>query len=531
MTEFSPEVDSLCLKMIRGLAIDAVQAANSGHPGMPLGAAAVAHALWTRHLRHSPAHPKWFDRDRFVLSAGHGSMLLYALLFATGYGLTVEDLMAFRQWGSRTPGHPENGLTPGVEMATGPLGQGFGSAVGMAIAERFLSASFNKNGHLVVDHRTYVLASDGDLMEGVTQESASLAGHLRLHKLIVLYDDNRITIDGSTELAMTEITADKFSAMGWRVFSVNGMRVEEVDRALWEAKTARAGDGPALIVCRTEIGHGSPNKANSAKAHGAALGAEEVALTKKELGIPDEPFWVCESALAAYRSAVAIGERHVRDWEGRFADFEADLPADAISLRRAIEGDWSGDWLCEIGAKDAPVATRNASQWALNAAAAEFPTLVGGAADLAESVMTMIHESPVQSWTAPEGRNLAFGVREHAMMAVVNGLTLHGGCRAYGGTFLIFSDYCRASIRLAALMRCPSIFVFSHDSIGLGEDGPTHQPVEHLAGLRAIPNLNVMRPADAHEAAVCWQIALELTETPSVIVTSRQALQIGRAHV
>jgi transketolase len=518
-------LDALCVNVVRGLAIDAVQQANSGHPGMPLGAAPMAHALWTRHLRHDPRRPRWFGRDRFVLSAGHGSMLLYALLHLTGYDLSLDELRRFRQWGSKTPGHPENHLTPGVEMATGPLGQGFSTAVGMAIAERHLAAVYNRPGHRVVDHRTFVLCSDGDLMEGVANEAASLAGHLRLGKLIALYDDNQVTIDGGTDLAFTEDVDGRFRALGWRVIGVDsGMDVEAVDAALTEATSVA--EQPTLIRCRTTIGYGSPNKAGSAKSHGAALGAEEVLLTKKALGLPEEPFWIAEEVLAFYRTAVTRGAELSQGWEDRLKAYEASYPDLGAALRSAIEGDDRVAWDQVLPRIEEAMATRKASEKVIQAVAAAIPGLVGGCADLADSVMTHIHGSGLFQAERPTGRNVAYGVREHAMMAAVNGMTLHGGLRAFGGTFLVFSDYCRPSIRLAALMQCPSIFVFSHDSIGLGEDGPTHQPIEHLASLRAIPNLNVMRPADGAETAACWRIALESRTTPSVIVLTRQSVPI-----
>lgn len=481
----------------------------------------MAYALWARHLRHSPRNPGWLNRDRFVLSAGHGSMLLYSLLFLTGYDLSLEDLKRFRQWGSKTPGHPENHLTAGVEMATGPLGQGFATAVGMAIAERYLGHRYNRPGFDLVDHFTYVICSDGDLMEGVCQEAASLAGHLRLGKLIALYDDNRITIDGSTELAFTEDTAAKFAALGWHVQRCDGMDVDAVDACIRAAKGEP--DRPSLIVARTVIGYGSPNKAGSSKSHGSALGPDEVVLTKRALGIPEEPFWVPEEALASLRGAVERGERLVADWEEAARAYTAAHPEAAREFE-AVQRPIQLDWQSIVPGFAGDVSTRKASEKVLNALAPHLPTLLGGSADLAESVCTVLHEWPTFQADAPEGRNVAYGVREHAMAAAVNGANLHGGVRAYGGTFLIFSDYCRPSIRLAALMGCPSIFVFSHDSIGLGEDGPTHQPIEHLAALRAIPNLNVMRPADGYEVAACWRAALESRETPSVIVLSRQNL-------
>ncbi len=519
----SPELEKLCIDSIRVLAIDAVQAANSGHPGLPLGAAPMAFALWTRHLRHNPRNPGWFNRDRFVLSAGHGSMLLYSMLHLTGYDLPMEELRRFRQWDSMTPGHPENFLTPGVEMATGPLGQGFATAVGMAIAERFLAATFNRPGHAVVDHHTYVLASDGDLMEGVTNEAASLAGHLGLGKLIVLYDDNGITIDGSTSLAFTEDAVGRFESLGWHTQRVDGLSVDAVDRALSGAKAVE--DAPSLIACKTVIGYGSPNKAGTSKSHGAALGEEEVVLTKKSLGVPVEPtFWVADEARAFFQSAVSLGEATERAWRGGLDAYAKCFPGEALALNAAIEGVVPADLHSAIPEFPEKLATRAASGRVIHAVAKRLPTLIGGSADLAESNNSWIEGSAAFQRDTPQGRNLCFGVREHAMAAACNGITLHGGARAYGASFLIFSDYCRPSIRLSALMGCPTVFVFTHDSIGLGEDGPTHQPIEQLMSLRAIPNLMVMRPADANETAACWLSALARTRGPSLLALSRQAL-------
>ncbi len=512
-------LDELCVNVIRGLAMDAVQKANSGHPGMPMGAAPMAYAVWSRHLRHNPANPSWFDRDRFILSAGHGSMLLYALLHLTGYDLPMQELLDFRQWGSRTPGHPENHLTPGVEMATGPLGQGISTAVGMALAERFLATKFNTPTHTVVDHFTYVLASDGDLMEGVANEAASLAGHQGLGKLIVLYDDNQITIDGATDLAFTEDILAKFVALGWHTERVEqGMDVDAVDAAIVRAK--RETERPSLIACRTVIGYGSPAKAGSSKSHGSPLGPDEVLRAKEGLGLPPEAFWVPDDVRKAM-DARAKGAALEGAWQAKWQAYAKEHPAEAAILDKALEGDWSVD-ADALPRFEKPIATRAASGDVINALANQLPTLVGGSADLAGSNNTTIKDSPTCQQTAPEGRVLCFGVREHAMAAALNGMNLHGGVKAFGGTFLIFSDYCRPSLRLAALMECPSIFVFTHDSIGLGEDGPTHQPVEHLAALRAIPNFNVMRPADGNETAACWLAALELNRTPTALALTRQ---------
>lgn len=476
--------------------MDAVQAANSGHPGLPMGCATIAHVLFSKHLRFDPQRPDWANRDRFVLSAGHGSMLLYAMLHLTGYDLSLDELKNFRQWGSKTPGHPENHLTPGVEMATGPLGQGFATAVGMAIAERFLAAN-----HHPIDHRTYVLCSDGDLMEGVAHEAASLAGHQGLDKLIVLYDDNGITIDGKTDIAFTDDTIKRFDALGWRTKSIDGMDMDSIDRALNWAKQS---DGrPTFIACKTVIGFGSPNKSGTSKVHGAPLGEEELAATKCALDLPERKFWVPEEVYAHYAQTA------------RRASDGSTSPAESSS---------SVDWEKVLPAFEGEHQTRKASQATLKCLGEAMPNLMGGCADLAESVFTEMPGRGHQSAEDPSGANIAFGVREHAMAAAVNGMNLHGGVRAFGGTFFIFSDYCKPSLRLAALMECPSIFVFSHDSIGVGEDGPTHQPIEQLAGLRAIPNFNLMRPADANETAVCWRIALESLTTPCAIVTTRQPL-------
>jgi transketolase len=486
---------------------------------MPLGCAPLAFVLWDRHLKHSPSDPKWFDRDRFVLSAGHGSMLLYSLLYLYGYGLTLDDLKDFRQWGSKTPGHPENHLTPGVEMATGPLGQGISTAVGMALAERFLAERFNKPGHDVVSHFTFVLASDGDLMEGVAQEACSLAGHQRLSKLIVLYDSNRITIDCSTELSFSDDSAAKFSAMGWHVQTVDGLDMAAVDTAISNAKED---DRPSMIVCHTTIGYGSPNKAGSEASHGAALGADEVRLTKDALGIPQEDFWVSKEALDYCRRSVDEGRQVQDDWSARLDAYAEAYPDLGGELKALAKGEFPTSWVASLPSFDGPIATRNASNKVLNAIAPHFPTLVSGCADLAGSVKTTIKDGGHMLPQNPTGRNVNYGVREHAMAAAVNGMVLHGGVRAFGGTFLIFSDYCRPSLRLSALMQCPSIELFSHDSIGLGEDGPTHQPIEQTMSLRMIPNTNVMRPADGNETSVCWRIALESEKTPSAILLTRQ---------
>jgi transketolase len=517
------ELDLLCINTIRGLSMDAVQKANSGHPGLPMGAAPMAYALWTKHLKHHPASPKWFDRDRFILSAGHGSMLIYSLLHLTGYDLSLDDLKQFRQAHSKTPGHPENTITAGVEMATGPLGQGFAHGVGFAIAEKFLAATFNRPGHEIIDHYTYAIVSDGDLMEGISSEAGSLAGHLQLGKLIYLYDDNGISIDGSTSLAFTEDVQKRFEAFGWHVIKVDGHDVEAVSGAIEVAKTVT--DKPSLIMCKTVIGYGSPNKAGSQKAHGSPLGPDEVKLTKEALGIPVEPdFYVPEQALAVYREALTSGATAEAAWNEKLAAYSAAHPELASLLKKAI----ADDWVAEIDAvlpsfgEETKLATRKLSEEVLHKLGGAIPTLMGGSADLAESTFTHIKGEQSFQPETPAGRNLNFGVREHAMAAAVNGIRLHGGANAVASSFVQFTDYCRPSIRLAALMKCPSLFVFTHDSIGLGEDGPTHQPVEHLAAMRSIPNLNTFRPADGNEVSAAYRTALTLGSTPSLLILTRQ---------
>jgi transketolase len=505
------------------LAIDAVERAKSGHPGLPMGAAAMAYVLWTRFLRHSPRNPRWFARDRFVLSAGHGSMLLYALLYLTGYDLSLDDLKAFRQLGSRTPGHPEHGVTPGVEATTGPLGQGFANGVGMAIAAEHLAARFNRPGFDLVPSRIYALVSDGDLMEGISAEAASLAGHLRLGRLIYLYDDNRVSLDGPTDLSFTEDVLARFAAYGWHTQRVeDGNDLEAVARAI---AAAQADPRPSLIAVRTHIGYGSPNKQDTAKAHGAPLGPEEVRLTKRAYGWPEEAeFLVPPEALARFREAVARGEAWEREYEALRARYAQVYPEEARQFEAAVAGELPAGWqerLPRFGPDDA-AATRAHFGTVLNALAPVVPTLLGGSADLASSNETTIKGSPAFAPGERSGRNIYYGVREHAMGAAMNGMALFGGVRPFGGTFLTFSDYMRASIRLAALQELPVIYVFTHDSIGLGEDGPTHQPVEHLAALRAMPGLVVLRPADGNETAAAVAIALERREGPTALVLTRQ---------
>jgi transketolase len=522
-------VHELCVNAVRVLAMDAVQAANSGHPGAPMGLAPVAYVLWTRHLRHNPADPAWPGRDRFVLSAGHASMLLYGVLHLSGYDVTLDDLRAFRQWGSRTPGHPEHGLTPGVETTTGPLGQGVANAVGMAIAEAHLCARFAGVGEDVVGHRTWFIASDGDLMEGISHEAASLAGHLRLGKLIGIYDDNRISIDGPTSLAFTEDVEARFTGYGWHVVRVDdGNDLDAVDEALTAARAETA--RPSLVMVRTHIGFGSPNKQDSAEAHGAPLGAEEVRLTRAQLGWPSEtPFEVPDEAVAEWRKARERGEAMQLVWQQRLEAFRNTSPDDAAELARRLAGTLPEGWethLPAFAAGDAPVATRAASGRVLNALAPVVPELIGGSADLSPSNNTLIKGEEDFSATHRGGRNLRFGVREHGMAGVLNGMALHGGVIPYGGTFLVFSDYMRPAIRLAAMMGRHVIYVFTHDSIGLGEDGPTHQPVEMLATLRAIPGLTVIRPADANETTAAWRYALAHRDGPVALVLTRQNVPV-----
>jgi transketolase len=519
-------LDAMSVNAIRALVMDAVEAAGSGHPGAPMGLAPAALVLWTRHLKHDPSSPDWPDRDRFVLSAGHASMLLYALLHLSGYDLPMEEIRRFRQWGSRTPGHPERGLTPGVETTTGPLGQGLATAVGMAMAEAILAARYNRDDLVVVDHRTWVIASDGDLMEGISHEAASLAGHLRLAKLIVCYDANGISIDGPTSLAFTEDVPARFRAYGWRVESLeDGEDLKAVDAAL---ERCRASDRPSLLVLRTHIASGAPTKQDTAAAHGAPLGAEEVRGAKERMGWPLEPpFFVPEEVRRYLRQVRTRGARARRSWEARFRRYRAAYPEAAAELRDALAGRLPAGWDADLpgfAPTTAPIATRQASARTLEVLARRLPALVGGSADLTESTGTRIDGAPFAPGRA--GRFVHFGVREHAMGAALNGMALHGGLIPYGGTFLVFSDYMRPAIRLAALMEAPTIFVFTHDSIGLGEDGPTHQPVEHLASLRAIPGLVVLRPADANETVGAWRLAVGRRQGPTALVLSRQALPV-----
>ena len=527
MTTGATDIDQRCINTLRTLAMDAVQQANSGHPGTPMGAAAMAYTLWTRFLRHNPTDPSWPDRDRFVLSPGHASLLLYSLLALSGYDLPLEELQRFRQWGSKTPGHPEHGLTPGVDLTTGPLGAGFSMGVGMAIAERFLAEHFNRPGHTIVDHRVYGIVSDGDLMEGVASEAASLAGTLRLGKLIYLYDDNEISIEGSTDIAFTEEVGRRFEAYGWHVQRIDGNDLEAVAGAIERARAQE--DAPSLIVARTVIGFGSPHKEGTAEAHGAPLGEEEVRLTKQALGWPEEPpFYVPDEALAEFRKAVDRGRAWQEEWSAAFAEYERAYPEEARLWRTVMAGELPAGWdaaLPTFSSADGAIATRVASGKVLNAAIQGLPTLVGGSADLAPSTNTYLKDHGDLGFDEWSGHNMHFGVREHAMGNIVNGMALHGGVIPYGATFLVFSDYMRPAIRLAALQETHVIFIFTHDSIGLGEDGPTHQPIEHLTSLRAIPGLTVLRPADANETVACWRLALE-RKGPAALILSRQGLPV-----
>jgi transketolase len=524
---FNADLESRCINTIRFLSADAVQKANSGHPGLPMGAAAMAHTLFTRHLRFDPAAPAWPDRDRFVLSAGHGSMLLYALLHLTGYDVSLDDLTTFRQWDSKTPGHPEYGHTPGVETTTGPLGQGMATAVGMAMGERFLAATFNGDGPEVQSHFTYVLAGDGDMMEGVSSEAASFAGHQGLGRLIVLYDDNHITIDGATDLAFTEDVCARFEAYGWHVQAVSdGNDVAAVDAALAAAKAAR--DRPSLVAVRTHIGFGSPNRQDTSKAHGEPLGVDELALAKGRLGCPLEPlFCVPDDVKSFYEAAGARGAAAQAAWRERHAAWSAADPARAAVWATAWSGALPEGWDADLPVyrpEDGGLATRAASGQVINAVAPHLPGLIGGSADLAPSNNTWIKGEDAQQTATPAGRNVHFGVREHAMAAIANGMALHGGLRPYIATFFVFTDYMRPAMRLAALMGQPVIYVLTHDSIGLGEDGPTHQPVEHLAQLRATPGWTELRPADANETVEAWRVALGKADGPVALILTRQKL-------
>jgi transketolase len=530
----SSTLDTLCVNTIRTLAMDAIQKANSGHPGAPMGLAAAGYLLWTRLLRHNPGNPDWPDRDRFVLSGGHASMLLYSLLYLTGYDLSLDDIQNFRQWGSKTPGHPEYGHTPGVETTTGPLGQGFANAVGMAMAERHLAARFNRPSHTLIDHTTYVLCGDGDMMEGVASEAASLAGHLGLGRLICIYDDNRITIEGRTDITFSEDVAQRFAAYGWQVQKVeDGNDLGAIEAAIRAAQEDQ--ERPSLIMLRTHIAFGSPNKQDSADAHGAPLGEKEVCLTKECLGCPpDERFCVPEAVLTHCRQSIARGRKAEDEWKEKLRQFKVAYREVAAEFVDAISGflpqDWDGE-VPQFTPENGPMATRSASGKVLNAIARRLPTLMGGSADLAPSNNTYLAGYRDFQKGAYEGRNIRFGVREHAMAAVMSGMFLHNGIRPYGGTFLVFADYMRPAIRVAALMKLPVIYVFTHDSVAVGEDGPTHQPVEQLASLRAIPGLTVIRPADATETAEAWRQAVKNNQGPVALILSRQNLPVFDAQL
>ncbi|MBD3367506.1 MAG: transketolase [Candidatus Eisenbacteria bacterium] len=524
-----PELDAKAINTIRFLSVDAVEKAASGHPGAPMGLAPAAYVLWDRYLKHNPRNPRWHDRDRFVLSAGHASMLIYSLLHLTGYDLSLDDIRSFRQWGSRTPGHPERGVTPGVEVTTGPLGQGISNAVGMAIAEKHLAARYNRPGHEVVDHHTYVICSDGDLMEGVSSEASSLAGTLGLGKLVCLYDDNEISIEGGTELAFREDVASRYRAYGWHVSEpVDGLDLDAIDRAVEAAREEKK--RPSLIIVRTTIGYGSP-KADTAGVHGSPLGTEAALETKRNLEWPEEPaFLVPEDVEKHMRQAVARGANLERSWTSRLKAYAGEHPEASNELSRRLAGELPEGWDDHLDGlfadEKGPMATRSASGRALNAIAKSVPELMGGSADLAPSNKTLLDDEEDFSAGHPEGRNLRFGVREHAMGAIASGLAAHGGVVPYTGTFLTFSDYMRPPIRLAAMMGLRVVYVFTHDSIGLGEDGPTHQSVEHVMSLRLIPGLTVVRPADADETAEAWRLALSRTDGPTALVLTRQKLSV-----
>ena len=523
------DIDKLSIDTIRTLSMDAVQQANSGHPGTPMALAPLAYVLWSRFHRFNPKNPGWFNRDRFILSIGHASMLLYSMLHLTGYDLSLQELMDFRQWGSRTPGHPEYGHTPGVETTTGPLGQGIMNGVGMAMAEAHLAAVFNRPGHEIIDHRTWVFCGDGDLMEGASHEAASLAGHLGLGKLICVFDDNHITIEGSTALSCSDDAARRFQSYGWQVIVV-GDRADDLDALSTAFEEARdEEDRPSLIIVRSHIGYGSPNRQDSSSAHGEPLGEEEIRLTKRFYGWPEEEkFFVPEQVRSHMGKAVERGVGLEEEWNARLDAYRQAYPDLADRLAASLSGTLPAGWDADLPvfSPEKAVATRAASGTVLNAVAARVPWLVGGSADLSPSTKTLIAGSGYFEREDPAGRNIAWGIREHAMAACASGMALHGGVRPYAATFFVFTDYARPSIRLAALMGLPVIYVMTHDSIGVGEDGPTHQPVEHLASLRAMPNLRVIRPADANETTSAWRSAMERTDGPTLLVLTRQNLPV-----
>ncbi|WP_438446111.1 transketolase [Gorillibacterium sp. sgz5001074] len=525
-------IEELSINTIRTLTIDAVEKAAMGHPGMPMGAAPMAYTLWTRYMKHNPSNPKWADRDRFVLSAGHGSMLLYSLLHLCGYDVTLDDIKEFRQWGSRTPGHPEFGHTSGVEATTGPLGQGLAMAVGMAMAEAHMSSVYNRDGFKVVDHHTYTIVGDGCLMEGISSEAASLAGHLKLGKLVVLYDSNDISLDGKLSMSFSENVKARFESYGWQY-----LRVEEENNvdAIGEAiRQAKADTGrPTLIEIKTTIGYGSPNKAGKGGhggTHGSPLGKDELRLTKENLGWPLEPdFYVPEQVYKHFESVKEIGREQERLWQDLWIAYESQYPELAAQFKQAVSGELPGGWetsLPRYQAGSAEISTRTASGKAINALAGQLPMLLGGSADLASSNLTNMNGLPDFNAEQYDGRNLWFGVREFAMGAALNGMALHGGVRVFGGTFLVFSDYLKAAIRLSALMKLPVVYVFTHDSIAVGEDGPTHQPIEQIPSLRMIPDSTLFRPADANETSAAWQYAMQLSQGPVILALTRQNLPV-----
>lgn len=522
----SIDIDQLCVDTIRTLSIDAVEKAQSGHPGMPMGMADVAYVLWTKFLKHNPDNPKWSDRDRFVLSAGHGSMLLYSLLHLSGYNMSMDDLKNFRQWGSKTPGHPEYGEAEGVETTTGPLGQGFGTGIGMAIAEEFLAETFNKPGHNLVDHYTYAIVSDGDLMEGLSHESASLAGHLGLGKIIYFYDDNNISIDGNTKFHYTEDVSKRFESYNWDVQEIDGHDRDAIEKATRKARENT--DKPSLIVCRSHIGFGSPNKQDSEASHGAPLGEDEVRATKEAYGWdPDKHFYVPDEVYEQFQKVKEAGAEEERKWKEKFDKYKSEYPDDYKKFNDFMDGKLNVDWdkaLPKFSKDDKGDATRKTGGKTLNSLAEHIPNLIAGSADLFASTKNYLNDYGLFQADNKGGRNIYFGVREHAMAAAVNGMALHGGVLPHGATFLIFSDYARPSMRIAALSHIPSVFMFTHDSIGLGEDGPTHQSVEQLSSYRAMPNMHVYRPCDGSETNYVWKRALERKDGPSLIALSRQGL-------
>lgn len=528
MSNMTQYADLLAINAIRTLSIDAIEKANSGHPGLPMGAAPMAYTLWTKQMRHNPQNPKWYNRDRFVLSAGHGSMLLYSLLHLGGYGLEMEEIKNFRQWDSKTPGHPEYGHTVGVEATTGPLGQGIAMSVGMAMAERHLAGTYNKEGHEIVDHYTFALCGDGDLMEGVASEAISLAGHLQLEKLIVLYDSNDISLDGDLEKSFSENVQKRFESNGWNYLKVqDGTDIDEINKAIEQAKANKG--KPTLIEVKTVIGFGSPNKSGKSDSHGAPLGADEVLLTKAAYEWAHEPFQVPEEVYETFKAAADVqGVQAENDWNAKFESYKAEYPELAEQFVKAMNNELPADYDAEIPVYEAgkSVATRSSSGDVINALAKKVPSFFGGSADLAGSNKTTMKGAGDFSADDYAGRNIWFGVREFAMGAALNGMALHGGVNVFGGTFFVFSDYVRPAVRLSALMGLPVTYVFTHDSIAVGEDGPTHEPIEHLASLRAMPNLSVIRPADANESAEAWRIAVTSKSTPTVLVLSRQNLPV-----